>query len=240
MKFAVVLPFAALGSAFVLPDPNIFSQVAIHDHGEQHDEVPAKSSLASWLGDTLDYLPQAVRGGIHKLEDKFYDDLDTLSEEDEDDEYDIGFPLAKPHDGDKKHGHHLANLTIWEIISKSNHTTKFAKIVSEHEGIVELLNSTKANHTLFVPVDSAFKHIPEDHEKPSDEFVEALLKYHIGLDAYPARDVITAHTLPTVLNESWLGDKPQRLRTRVGLGGWNVNFYSKIVAANLVSPTRSC
>jgi uncharacterized surface protein with fasciclin (FAS1) repeats len=83
-----------------------------------------------------------------------------------------------------------------------------------------------------VPVDAAFDHIPDDHEKPSKEFIEARLKYHIGVGEYRARKILGTNTIPSALDEDWLGDEPQRLRTGVSLSGVNVNFYSKVVAAD--------
>jgi uncharacterized surface protein with fasciclin (FAS1) repeats len=127
-------------------------------------------------------------------------------------------------------------LTIYQLISESKYTSNFTKLVNEYEDIVDLLNSTKANFTLFVPTDSAFAGIP-DHgdKKPSKEFVEAVLKYHIGLDTYTAHDILTTQTIPTALDEKMLGDEAQRLRVSLGFTGIKVNFYSRVVAANFVS-----
>ncbi|KYK54367.1 fasciclin domain family protein [Drechmeria coniospora] len=123
-------------------------------------------------------------------------------------------------------------LTIYELIHRSEHTTKFAKLVDDHPSIVELLKSTKANHTLFVPTNEAFDHVPA-HDKPSKEFVESILKYHVGIGIYPARRILSTHTLPTALDEKLLGGEPQRLRTSIGFRGVTINFYSKVVVANI-------
>ncbi|KAL6887549.1 FAS1 domain-containing protein [Trichoderma longibrachiatum] len=133
-----------------------------------------------------------------------------------------------PHGGDSSH-------TIYELISKSKYTTKFAKLVDDHPHVVDVLNSTKANYTLFVPIDKAFEDIPEDHKKPSKEFVENALLYHVGLGEYPARRILHSYTLPTALDEELLGGEPQRLRASVGLGGVKLNFYSKVVAADIAA-----
>jgi uncharacterized surface protein with fasciclin (FAS1) repeats len=134
------------------------------------------------------------------------------------------------------HGHEFPEQTIYQVISESNYTTKFAKLVDEHPAVVKLLNSTSAgNYTLFVPIDSAFEHIPEHHKKPSDEFVEKLLFYHIALGNYPAGRVLHSHTIPTALNETYLGGDAQRLRARLGLHGVKLNFYSTIVATNVAA-----
>lgn len=131
--------------------------------------------------------------------------------------------------------HDYSDLTIYELISLSDHAKEFTKWVNKHKSVVEILNSTETNKTLFVPIDGAFENIPDHHKKPSDEFVEAALKYHIGVGSYPAGRILVTHTIPSAYNESWLGGEPQRLRTSVGLSGVRVNVYSKVVAVNFVS-----
>lgn len=236
MKVAGILPLTALAAAFVLPEPEVFRQVATEDHRADDaswwDKIPTKDSIVSTLEDGIDSLSAGVETFVESIDRKFRDGFEQafVNEEDEDDDT-IDIEIAdRPKHG---HHHHSFNLTIYEIISKSNHTKKFVELVNEYDDIVDLLNSTTANYTLFVPVDSAFEHIPDD-KKPSKEFVESVLKYHIGLGLYPAGRILKTHTLPTALNESWLGDKPQRLRTSVGLlSGIRVNFYSKVVVANV-------
>ncbi|KAM0466748.1 hypothetical protein ACHAPV_000255 [Trichoderma viride] len=135
------------------------------------------------------------------------------------------------------HHHDESSHTIYELISKSKYTTKFAKLVDDHPSVVELLNSTdsNSNYTLFVPLDKAFEDIPDDHKKPSKKVVEDVLRYHIGLGEYPAKRILHTYTLPTAHDEELLGGEPQRLRTSVGLGGVKINFYSKVVAADIVA-----
>jgi hypothetical protein len=50
---------------------------------------------------------------------------------------------------------------------------------------------------------------------------------------YPAGRLLFSHTVPSLLNETLLGDKPQRLVAKVGLKGVAINFYSKVVAVNI-------
>lgn len=229
------------------------------------DKLPSKESVVSTFKNaadtvTLDGLLEAVdrtwnaKDSLQGLfEDGFDDDFDEFDEDfdefdddfDEFDEFDDDFDdesdgdfeeFDHPHGPGHRRPHkgHRCNLTVYELISKSKHTTKFAKLVDEHDDIVKLLNSTEAKHTLFVPVDEAFEHIPDD-KKPSKEFIEAVLKYHVGVGLYPVRRILDTHTLPTAYRESWLDDKPQRLRTSVSLSGLRVNFYSKVIASNVVS-----
>ncbi|KAH0547887.1 hypothetical protein GP486_008371, partial [Trichoglossum hirsutum] len=121
------------------------------------------------------------------------------------------------------------------IISKSKYTTKLAKIISKDKNLVHLLNSTKANHTVFAPIDAAFKRIPKHGKKPPKGFVEKVLKYHIAPGRYPAGRVFHSHTIPTILDEPALGKEPQRLRVGFSVKGLDINFYSRVIAVNIVS-----
>lgn len=232
MKSLNILPLAAAATAFVVPDAQVFAQLPVHEeqphgHGDISwlDWLPSSDAITSSIHDVVDTLTTGIEDAVHDIKGIFEAELESIFDEAEDLNFDAE---ERPH-----HGQKTSNLTIYQLISKSKHTTKFAKLVDEYDDIVQLLNSTSANYTLFVPVDEAFKHIPED-KKPSKEFVEAVLKYHIGLGLYPAGRVLVTHTLPTALDEPLLGDKPQRLRTSVGLlSGVRVNFYSKVIAVDI-------
>jgi len=150
-------------------------------------------------------------------------------------------PFRPPHHGPPKKGkrphhpphHHKPNLTIYEMISKSKYTTKLAKLIGEDEELVALLNSTKANFTVFAPTDNAFAKIPKGAPKPPKEFIKKVLLYHITPDVYPAGRLLFSHTVPTLLNETLLGDKAQRLVARLGFKGVAINYFSRVVAANI-------
>ncbi|KAK5993036.1 Aurofusarin biosynthesis cluster S-like protein [Cladobotryum mycophilum] len=165
---------------------------------------------------------QTARGRVHDEFAKVFGFGDGLA--------DISTDHHSPH-----HPGDTANFTIYQLISSSQHTTKFAKIVDKHPSIVDLLNSTDANYTLFVPTDEAFAEIPDDHPDPPKEYVEDVLRYHIGLDKYSAGKILSTYTIPSALNEKFLGGEPQRLRTSFGLGGVKINFYSKVVAADIAA-----
>lgn len=230
MKFIQALPFVALATAFVLPDAETLKQLALTETSE--------SAHAIWddISDTADAIFGNLRDKVSSVKQDFRSAFELALDE----EIDDGFDLAdRPRHG--HHGHHghgdTSNLTIYELISKSSHTTNFTKLVNEYDDIVELLNSTKANYTLFVPVDSAFAKLPD--KKPSKEFVEAVLRYHIGLDVYSGLRILHTQTIPTALDEKLLGDEPQRLRISVGLFGIKLNFYSGVIAKDFVSDAPS-
>jgi len=136
-----------------------------------------------------------------------------------------------PHHG---HGHpHKPNQTVYELIASSKYTTKLAKLINKYPDLVKTLNGTKANYTVFAPTDKAFEKIPKHGREPSDELIKKVLSYHVSPDFYPAGRILVSHTIPTVLEEKALGGEAQRLRVSLGLRGLTVNFYSKVVAANI-------
>jgi len=139
-------------------------------------------------------------------------------------------PKHKPHHGP----HHKPNLTVYQLIAGSKYTTKLASLINEFPDLVETLNGTKANYTVFAPTDKAFEKIPHHGKKPPKELLEKILKYHVSPDFYPAGRVLVSHTIPTALEEEGLAGDSQRLRFSVGLTGLAVNFYSRIVAINIV------
>lgn len=138
-------------------------------------------------------------------------------------------PHHRPH-----HGHHgPSNKTVYEIIASSKYTTKLAKLINEYPDLVETLNGTAANYTVFAPTDAAFEKLPKGHKKPSKELIKKVLAYHVSPSFYPAGRILVTHTIPTALGEDSLGGEPQRLRVGLGLRGLAVNFYSKVIAVNI-------
>jgi uncharacterized surface protein with fasciclin (FAS1) repeats len=150
-------------------------------------------------------------------------------------------PHRRPHHKNP-HRHHKPNLTIWEMISKSKYTTKLAKLVSEFDDLVDILNGTSTNITLFAPTDAAFEKIPHHHKKkPSKELIKNVLAYHISPGFYPAGRILATHTIPSAYSEKRLGGEAQRLRVSFSLfKGLTINFFSKIVAADIVRFPNSC
>jgi len=148
-----------------------------------------------------------------------------------------GPPDHRPDHGRKPHHppcHGKPNQTVYQLIANSKYTTKLAKLISEYDDLVETLNSTAANYTVFAPTDAAFEKIPEHAPKPSKEQLKALLTYHVVPDFYPAGKVLTSLTAPTLLQGKRLGDSEfQRIAFKIGLRGITVNFYSRIVAIDI-------
>ncbi|KAK6359226.1 hypothetical protein TWF696_000390 [Orbilia brochopaga] len=139
-----------------------------------------------------------------------------------------------PHRPPPHHFPHIHNETIWQLISKANVTSAFAKVVSEFDDLVNILNSTAANHTVFVPTNSAFERLKKhlgDH-KISKELKKKALLYHILNQPLPIFKLLFTHTAATSLVGEELGGN-QRLRFGLGHHGFAVNFYSHIRAANI-------
>ena len=261
---AAAAPLAALGAALVLPDVPAVQQalaqqaplssggsssVPSEDAGDSTPQswwdslMSSKDDVFSTLGEVQDSLTESFNDAIDAVNELGASVKDQLNEAAAD-ALDGGH-----HGGDgghhkKPHRHHggggkhdFPDLTIYQLISLSNYTKKFAKLVDEYPSVVKVLNGTKANYTLFVPLDEAFDHIPDDDDhKPSKEQIETALMYHVGLGRYPAKRLLFTHTLPTALEEGFLGDEAQRIRISGGLlSGLRANFITKVIPVDVVS-----
>ncbi|CAG9942974.1 unnamed protein product [Clonostachys rosea f. rosea IK726] len=235
MKSAAICLLAASSSlAAVLPGPPVqvplgggLNPTSHSHHGSHSAEDDAQQSfIDSWL-ETLQPVKDSITSVIDTATDELASATSTLN----------GFKddmFRKLQDASDQANREFPDLTIYQLIQLSNHTKKFVKALDKFPDVVKILNGTEANHTLFVPIDEAFEHLPH-HEPPSNEFIEAALKYHIGVGNYAVPRLLSTNTLPTAYNEKGLGGEPQRLRTRVSLAGVTVNFYSKVVAADIAA-----
>ena len=244
MRLGQVLPLLPLASAFVVTEAGVWEDI---EKGAK-DVADRTQTL---LGQTGDAFARAFDGvkdisdhAYHKIHDAGCD-VDSwlkaspfrayqLTSEDPDQSRP---PHKKPphhgppHDGHPAHPPHHGkpNQTVYQLISKSKYTTKLAKLIDEFPDLVDKLNSTDANYTVFAPTDEAFEKIPKHGKKPSKEVLEKVLLYHISDDFYPAGRVLHSYTIPTLLEPELLGHN-QRLTVRVTLRGPTINFYSKLVA----------
>ncbi|KAF2098028.1 FAS1 domain-containing protein, partial [Rhizodiscina lignyota] len=290
MKLLAITSLLALSNAFVLPDEQVFSGLAVEDDRESKSAWDKLPSVKDLLNKVSHGVEDAFDGVADKAENIIDHILDAASETESyivDEAYETAFDVQgwlesgndapceasfedpehspphgpphgppygpphgppPPHDGPPHHGpphhgpphhgppHHghsrKSNLTIYEMIANSKYTTKLAKLIGEHEDLVQLLNGTSGNFTFFAPTDAAFKKIPKHAPKPGKEFLEKLLTYHVSESLYPGRRLFASDTIPSAYNESALGG-PQRLAVKLGLKGLTINFYSRIVAANI-------
>ena len=82
-------------------------------------------------------------------------------------------PKHPPHHGHKPH--HKPNQTVYQLIASSKYTTKLANLINGYPDLVDVLNGTAANYTVFAPTDKAFEKIPEHGKKPSKELIRKVL-----------------------------------------------------------------
>lgn len=247
-----LVPLAALASAFVIPDEQIAKQLFLQNQKEQHPSVDRLQDGVADLWDSTDIRFKHTVAFSHSATLK---DLDAASDDTDDDQAIFESPvtmekwdvqgwlepannvdwyeegdLDNPH---KKPPHDKPTKTVYELIAGSSHATTFLKLINEYPDLVETLNNTAANYTVFVPTNEAFEKLPH-HEKPSKELIKKVLAYHISPHLYTTKRLLFSHTLPTALHENALGGAVQRLRVSLGPRGLYINVFSKIIAHNFV------
>lgn len=245
MKLTSILPLAALSSAFVLPDEQVISQIAIESHRSARsgfDKLPSKNQIVEKFEESYGKIENTVDSAVKCSRHALDAAIDYAAETGNDFSKKVqqtGFDASSwldTHTDLGHHGHHdKPNQTVYQLIASSKYTTKLAAAIDEYPDLVVLLNGTIANYTIFAPVDSAFEKIPDDAPKPSKELLKKVLLYHVSPEFYPAAKVLVTHTVPTALTVDTVGIGPQRLSTNIGLKGLTVNFYSRIIAIDIVS-----
>lgn len=249
MRPAFYLSLLGSSTAFVLPDKQTFNQLSIHDTVKNAEESivqvfeetrdildRAFESAATAFDGTLDCIHSAyVDGWLNQglFHDQLGSERDAESWLAGDEEF-----LSHPsHHHHPHHPHHGSNKTVYQLISESKYTTKLAKLIDEHEDIVDVLNGTAANYTVFAPTDKAFEKIPKHgHHKPSKEFLKDVLLYHVSPEFHPAPEILAARTIPSLYREVELGLQAprQRLSVQLSLKGVTVNYYVRVIAPNIV------
>ena len=250
MRFIQVLPLLPLASAFVITEADVFENIdktgrTIVDRTQgviekaQHvlDDAFAKAfNSVKDLGDKAYHNIYDTGYDVESwLQGSSFEDYQNLPEgSDHPHHPPHDKPHRPPHHGRPHHPphHEKPNQTVYELISKSKYTTKLAKLIDEFPDLVDKLNNTKANYTIFAPTDEAFERIPDHGKKPSKDVLEKVLLYHVADGFYPAGRVLHSYTIPTLLKPDLLGHQ-QRLTVRVTLKGPTINFYSKLVAVNI-------
>ena len=238
MKVTSVLPFVALATGFVVPDEKVMSEIVIESQRSSNsifDKFPTKNQLAKEFENTISRVVKTSKNALDFGIESGHDSSQAIEKTTcktkswlESDAHSIdGGHSRKGH-------HHKPNMTVYQLIAESKYTTKLAQLINEYEDLVTLLNGTAANYTIFAPVDKAFEKIPGDH-KPSKEDIKKVLLYHVSADFYPAGRILVTHTIPTALVGENLAGEMQRLSTNIGLRGLTVNFYSRIIAIDIVS-----
>lgn len=243
MKLIAILPLVALSTAFVVPDQNVMSQIAIEPHSTSDsvfEELPTKDRILNQAETTFSKVAKCSKNAIDQAVEYAADAGHHISRKLEETVFNTMYSSFDHHEGHDHHGHHghhghpKSNLTVYELIAKSKYTTKFAALINEYDDLVKLLNETAANYTVFAPIDKAFEGIPHDAPKPSKEIIKNILLYHISSEFYPAGRILVSQTIPSSYVEESLGGQLQRLSTNIGIKGLTVNFYSRIIAVDIV------
>ena len=254
MKLTNLLPLAISASAFVIPDEQVMSQIAIESHkvSDSHfDHLQTKNEVVEKIQDTLSDVVKNSRSAFDKAVEFAQSAGEKFSTKSRQTTFEAESWLDSKFETFDRPGHHCPhghhghdgqkpNKTVYELISESKYTTKLAALINEYDDLVTLLNGTAANYTVFAPIDSAFERIPECAPKPSKEEIKRSLLYHVSSEFYPAGRVLVTHTIPSSLAEEALGGELQRLSTNIGLRGLTVNFYSRIIAVDIVRLALPC
>ncbi|KAL9625628.1 MAG: hypothetical protein Q9160_000341 [Pyrenula sp. 1 TL-2023] len=259
MKLLHLLSLAPFCSAFVIPDAETLNSLSEKDYEASHsvledtaESLPCPHEIWRSLEDKLHGLKEDAEATFDSAVDYTFDTAVEAGEKAQDifntqqeswfngledaekvvEEADF---FTRPDHGKPKHPPHHGkpNQTVFELIAGSKYTTKLASLISDYPDLVEALNGTAANYTVFAPTDRAFAKIPSHAPKPSKEQLKTILSYHVSPDFYPAGRVLVSRTIPTIYTEEALGSKPQRLATQISFKGLTVNFYSRIVAINI-------
>lgn len=240
MKLITILPLAALSTAFVVPDQNVMSQIAVESHSTLDsvvEKLPTKDRILNQAENTFSKVAKCSKNAIDQAVEYAADAGHHISRKLEETVFNTKYTTFDHHGGHDHHGHHghsKPNLTVYELIAKSKYTTKLAALINEYDDLVELLNGTAANYTVFAPIDKAFEGIPDDAPKPSKEIIKNVLLYHVSSEFYPAGRILVSQTIPSSYVEKDLGGQLQRLSTNIGIKGLTVNFYSRIIAVDIV------
>lgn len=142
-----------------------------------------------------------------------------------------------PHHG--KHPRGPATKTLYEIIDKFPKFKILSHVVNNDSVLVDALNSTSKNITLFAPLDSAFK-FPhrgdkeKKHPKIPKEVIRAFVLYHVAPHKYNGFLLRHMQSIPTALSSnSTLDGKPQRIRLAHRFFHTKLNFYAGIIVTDI-------
>lgn len=120
-------------------------------------DLYTSQSKETWSS-ALAYAQEAQAEVTHKTLDTFDDARDWIESTKEAIHEAEDYSTLGHHD---HHGHHdhKPNMTVYQLISESKYTTKLAKLINKYDDLVEALNGTSANFTVFAPTDYAFEKV---------------------------------------------------------------------------------
>lgn len=177
MKLSYILPFVATGTALVVPAEQVLRKVDIE---ENHRDADWYQKLVSTKDELLSTTKEQLADYYDEAEDMAKDAWSNIREYSNnaiDDAFDYASDAADTINDKASHAasgfeswiesevddvyhavdesvnrpHHKPNQTVFQLIAGSKYTTKLAKLISEFDDLVEALNSTNANFTVFAP-----------------------------------------------------------------------------------------
>ena len=246
-----ILPFAVVTSAFVLPSMEVMEPVAIEKRpqstlnrvdnpvGTDWSEIDTQAAIAS-VQKPLRFTVTKTKTKAKCHESASILDIPKFfpSSVTADENIDIDGSITRLHRPNEKQIGDDSLPTVYQLLSTTKNTQKFFKFIDKFPDLVDLLNGTAANYTVFAPIDAGVHDDPEDDTLPK-KLVHKALSYHISPVQYNAYSVFFARTIGTVLEEEALGGYAQRLRVGFGLGGLQLNFKSKFLSTDNVCPPPS-
>ncbi|KAJ5331574.1 hypothetical protein N7476_001357, partial [Penicillium atrosanguineum] len=123
------------------------------------------------------------------------------------------------------------SVTI-EHVLQSAKTSRLANLMKNTDYLVNVLNSTTANYTLFAPTNSALERLLD--EEPPTELLKQIEHYHVIPGLFNTNKCRRHQTLRTALNESSLGKHmPQRVVVRKRQNALLLNGMSRIVVGDI-------
>ncbi|KAJ3497439.1 hypothetical protein NLG97_g1907 [Lecanicillium saksenae] len=124
-------------------------------------------------------------------------------------------------------------LTLYQTLQSFEGASEFTKLLGDFPELVDALNSTNKEYTVFVPLNDAFEKIPDKFKHPSREVLEKFVHYHVVSGSRKAVNVLTSYTLESEAREAGLGGNHQRIRVGASFAGIKLNGYSKLTAVDI-------
>ncbi|KAL9136075.1 MAG: hypothetical protein Q9175_002713 [Cornicularia normoerica] len=261
MKLIQIWPLAALSTAFVIPDEQVMSQVAIEsDRAPEFflEKLPSKDEAVKQFEDSFAKLIDSSKNALDDAIEYATETKEDISDKASETAYHVSSWLDSAADRAHEMGEDVVPFYEDDDDHHGGKGRKGRKGRKGHHGhckkpnmtVYQLISKSKYTTKLAALINEyedvvdllngtaanynkAFEKIPEHAPKPSKEELKKILLYHVSEDFYPAGKVLVTHTVPTVLSVDTLGIGPQRLATEISLKGLTVNFYSRIVAIDI-------
>lgn len=110
--------------------------------------------------------------------------------------------------------------TLLDLIKNSKHSSMFYDFIKDYPDIVNRLESTSSNTTVFVPNNHAFKRMLHGKKKENleipKEIIEKILTYHLAPGCFDSSALRWRNTIDSALPDDLLGENEHQ-RLRLGL-----------------------